>query len=183
LEYHIMDLGRVTGFAIGKNKEGDKDVVLLQVEVSDEFDMQTIELMTNQGQDERPPDDSFVLALDLGDAYKLAIAVDDGIEPDPTIEKGEKEIYSSDSGTRKAKIRLLKTGTTKINGGGVSISRVGDTVSVNLTAIDIQTLAAALLTTGAFTPSGSPPVPGIPVSYPTAGQITTGSPSVEGPND
>ena len=72
----------------------------------------------------------------------------------------------------------LDASSVKINEGSMGAARKGDAVSVNMSGLDIQALAAALLTTAAFLPSGSPPVP---ASTPVAlndGSITGGSSSV-----
>lgn len=66
-----------------------------------------------------------------------------------------------------------------LNSGNVGVARLNDTTQLSLNGIDIQALAAALLTTLAFTPTGSPPIPAtIPVIF-TGGQITSASPTVK----
>jgi hypothetical protein len=108
-------IGRVTGSEIKKNRDGDKKVVLLQVEITDPDDMQTVELMNNAGVNSNPPNDSNVFIVQAGKAFKVAVAVDDGIEPD--AEKGEYEIYSSDGGIKKASAYCKKDGTLVLNLG------------------------------------------------------------------
>ena len=110
-------LALVTGFEIGKNRDGDKDVLLLQAEITDPEDIQTIEAFRGVGHDYNPPIDTRIVFAAAGNAYKIAIALDDGIEPDDTLEEGEQELYSSDDGKRKAKHRFKKDGTHVLNDG------------------------------------------------------------------
>lgn len=75
------------------------------------------------------------------------------------------------------RIQIQPSGNMEIGSGGSPAARQGDSTDLNLSGLDIQVLAASLLTTGAFTPTGSPPVPGIPVTF-TGGSITGGSSEV-----
>lgn len=111
----------VKGFEIGKNRDGDKKVLLLQSEITDPDDIQTIEAFKGVGEDFNVPTNSRIIYVAAGNAYKIAIAFDDGIEPDSSIEEGEKEIYSSDlvgvARQRKAKHRFKKDGSHVFNDG------------------------------------------------------------------
>ena len=109
-----MTTGIVTGYEIGKNKTGTKDVVLLQVRITDKTDIQTVELMNNPGDDSVPALDSRVAILEVGPAWKIGIAVSDNITP--IMQDGEKRIYSQDSGVVKAFVAMLKSGIIEING-------------------------------------------------------------------
>lgn len=109
-------IGRVTGSEIRKNRDGDKKVVLLQVEVTDPDDVQTIELMNKAGVNSNPVDDARVFIAQAGSAFKIALAVDDGIEPDAA--RGDYEIYSSDgNGIKKASARCNADGILVLNFG------------------------------------------------------------------
>jgi hypothetical protein len=114
-------LAKVTSIEIGKNRDGDNKVLLLQAEITDPEDVQTIEAFRGVGEDYNPPSDSRVVYLAAGNAYKIAIAIDDGVEPDPSIEEGERELYSSVAvagvATRKAKHRFKKDGKHVFNDG------------------------------------------------------------------
>ncbi len=111
-----MPIGRITGRKIGKNRDGTKNVLLLQVEITAPEDIQTVELISQDGEDTNPVDNSRVVIIPIGQAYKIAIAVDDGIEPDAAQVPGEKKIYSSDGGAIKAFIQWFKTGAMIISG-------------------------------------------------------------------
>lgn len=106
--------GKVTGREFTTNRDGDVDKIMLQVEISDPDDIQTVELMSQSGEDTNPPDGSRIAILTIGESYKIAIASDDGIVP--TMNPGEKKIYSSDIGIIKAFINFLVDGTLELNG-------------------------------------------------------------------
>lgn len=110
-------LGTIKGKEIGKNRDGDSNVRLLSAEISSSEDVQTVELITNQGEDFNPEDEDVVLVISLTDAYKIGLVIDDQIAPDPSILNGEKEIYSKENGSKKAKIKLNKDGEVILNDG------------------------------------------------------------------
>lgn len=109
-----MITGIITGYEIGKNQNGSKDVVLLQVRITDKDDIQTAELMNNPGDDSIPAVGSRVMILQAGSSWKIAIAASDDITPG--VDAGEKKIYSQENDTIKAFIFLLKSGIIHING-------------------------------------------------------------------
>lgn len=107
--------GTVTGREIVKNRDGLTDRLMLQVEMSDTDDIQTVELYNTHGEDNSPIDGTKVIVIDLGSAFKIAIAADDGIVP--SMQVGEKKIYSLDSGGAiVAFINYLESGIIEING-------------------------------------------------------------------
>lgn len=73
----------------------------------------------------------------------------------------------------------LEAGGIKLNGGTNGVARVTDPVTLTLSPIDLQALAAALLTTGGFLPAGGPPNPGATPLPLTGGKITAGSTTVK----
>lgn len=94
------------------------------------------------------------------------------------LEKGEHQIFSYDAdGNILSSAKCNKNGEFVINDGTKETARKGDTVKLIMSPADVSTLAAALLTTGAFTPSGLPPVPSAGASF-TGGEITTGTDKV-----
>lgn len=96
--------GIVTGHKIGKNNDGDKLVVLLQVQISDETDIQTVELFTQAGDESIPPKGTEVIIVSPTRNRKIAIAESDEIVP--VDGAGNREIYSQSGGAKKARIRL-----------------------------------------------------------------------------
>lgn len=107
-------IGIVTGFEIGKNRNGTKDVLLLQVRITEPDDIQTVEYMSAAGDDSVPPIGSRVTILQAGSAWKIAIASQDSITP--VMGEGERKIYSSKDGAIEAFINWLSTGILELNG-------------------------------------------------------------------
>lgn len=107
-------VGIVTGSETRKNRDSDTDRLLLQVRLSDIDDIQTVEFMSNAGDDTHPPLDSKVLVLSAGEAWKIAVASDDDVVPSMAV--GEKKLYSTSGGSIQAYINLLSDGTIEING-------------------------------------------------------------------
>lgn len=105
--------GRVTGREIKTNMDGQTAKMILQVEITDPEDIQTIELMRQAGEDTNPPNDSRVIILSVG-SYRVAVASDDGIVP--TMGAGEKKLYSTSAGSIAAFLNFLSTGIIEING-------------------------------------------------------------------
>ena len=138
-----MSIGTVKGFKVGKNRDGTKDVVLLTVEIYKD-DIQTVELMTHAGDDTIPPDESKVIVLSVGDAWKIGIATNDGIKS--TMDAGEKQLYSSANDIIKAFIKFKKDGNLEINGKNDNAVRFKELESVvNDIRTDHNALNAAFL--------------------------------------
>lgn len=112
-----MITGTVTGREIKKNRDGDKNVLLLQCSMQENDDVQSIEWNGQPGEMSNPINGSEIIIDDVGESYKIGIACDDGIEP--TTDVGEKKYYSLDSGGAiSAFINLLNTGIIELNGNG-----------------------------------------------------------------
>lgn len=76
------------------------------------------------------------------------------------------------------RIQIEPDGKIEIGSGGSPAARQGDSTDLNFSAVDINTLATALLATTAFIPTGNPPAyPGPPVVF-TGGSVTGGSSEV-----
>lgn len=107
-------IGRVTGREIKANMDSGADKLLLQVEVTEPDDVRTIQLMTQAGEDCNPADDSQVLIVNVTDSFALVIGADDGIVP--SMNAGERKLYSVAAGAIAAHMNLLNTGVIEING-------------------------------------------------------------------
>jgi hypothetical protein len=107
-----MQIGRVTGVEIGPNRDGEGNVRLLTVEITDPDDVQTVEQFRIPGDDSAPPIDSTVLVERVGEAWAIGVGFDDNVEPD--ADPGEKILYSSQGGTIKAKVHLFTDGKIRI---------------------------------------------------------------------
>jgi hypothetical protein len=104
-----MKIGRVISSELAANRDGEGKVLLLTVEVAEEDDLQTVELFRQPGDECRPDADATVLIADLGAAWRVAVAADDGIEPE--AQAGERGIYASEGGVKKSQVMCRKDGT------------------------------------------------------------------------
>jgi hypothetical protein len=116
-----VKIGTVTGSEIRKNRDGQQNVVVLQVTMNDADDVQSVELMPTPGKDYRPRPGAKVFIMDSGAAYKIAITGRDEIEPSAAV--GEQKIYSLDSaGLVAAIIHWMEDGQLVLNmGGGTAV--------------------------------------------------------------
>lgn len=108
-------IGIVTGRRIGKNRDGDKDVLILQVELISGEDTRSIEIFSSS--DFNPANGTRVYICNVSDSYQVAVATSDGLTPE--CEAGEREFYSTDSPvtTKKARFKLNKDGEIILNQG------------------------------------------------------------------
>jgi phage gp45-like len=100
-----VTVGTVVGREIVENRDGVDPVLLLQVELSEEEDIQSVEWMNNAGDDYNPPDGATVTVVSAGSGWKIAVSSSDGQTPE--VNPGEHEIYSLDE-TGEAKAAKLK---------------------------------------------------------------------------
>lgn len=108
-------IGIVRGGRTGQNRDSDHDVLLLQVQMSDDdSDIQTVEFFPGAGEDANPADGSRVEVVRVADGYKIVVAVADGITP--SMKAGEKKIYSLSAGAIAAFVNFLDTGVLELNG-------------------------------------------------------------------
>jgi phage gp45-like len=129
-------IGIVTGHEVGKNLDGDKDVVLLQVQITEDEDTQTVELFSATGDDYIPPVGSDVIIAEIRPDWKVGIASKDNITS--SVNTGERKLYSQSGDIIKAFINLLTTGIIELNGNS--------DFAVRFNALDtaIQTFITAL---------------------------------------
>lgn len=112
-------------------------------------------------------------AHDLSDGFALV-----GINPSTRILNIDGALVRIVGPGGSDNISISDSGEINIGTGGNSAARKGDSTQLSLTPADVVALASSLLATGAFTPSGSGPVP--PPTGPTftGGEITGGSTEV-----
>lgn len=110
-----IQTGIVKGRQVAKNRDSDRDVLLLQVELSDPDDVQTVEFMQGAGDQYSPENGSKVLVISNGAAYKIAIAVDDLTLI--TIEVGERAIRAVSGGVAKSSVLCKVDGNLVFNEG------------------------------------------------------------------
>jgi hypothetical protein len=113
----MVKTGTITGRDVAKNRDGENDRLMLQVQLSNSDDIQTVEYVSLPGQDANPKNGTKVFIIEVGPSYKIAIGADDGITPG--MDTGEQRFYSvNDAGAIQAFINMLKTGIIEINGNG-----------------------------------------------------------------
>jgi phage gp45-like len=111
----MTQLGTVTGQEIKTNRNGEIDVRLLQVQFSNDRDIQTVQHFNPSGEDSGPINGDEVIVFDLGPAFKVAVSTQDALAA--VVGAGEKKLYSRDSaGAIKAFINLLANGNVQVNG-------------------------------------------------------------------
>lgn len=155
-----MRIGRVISSEVGKNRDGDGDVLLLTVEISEPGDEQTVEYMQAAGEDFNPPEDTTVIVADLGEAWKIALGADDGITPESL--PGEKEIYALLAGVKKGRLKCNLDGTVQAGVTGLGFVAMATKVLSELNAI--RTAFDAHIHTHPMGPTGVPVTPMGPAS-------------------
>lgn len=111
----MIQTGIVTGSKYEKNRDGSRDVLMLQVRLTSVDDVQTVEFMQGAGDAYRPPNKSKVLVIDNGAAYKIAVSVDDMTAL--ALEIGERAISSVVDGVVKAQVLCKTDGDLVLNNG------------------------------------------------------------------
>ena len=127
----------MTGQEIRENRDGAADVLFLQVRMSNDSDIQTVQYMPMSGDDSPPQNGDLVVILGIGTAFQVAIGLQDSVPP--SMPSGEKKVYSRDSGgSIAAFINYLASGDLELNGNA-------DT-AVKFAALDtqLQTLVTAI---------------------------------------
>lgn len=127
-------IGIIKGRRIGKNRDGDKNVLLLQVEIIENEDARTIEIFSSA--DFNPANGTRVYICDVTDSYQIAVATSDGLAPE--VEPGEIEIYSTDNPVTAKQARIY------LNTDGEIILNQGTKSSVNF--VDLNTQLQLLVT-------------------------------------
>lgn len=113
-----VHLGTIVGSSIETNMDGENDTRMLSVEMSSAEDVQGIELIQQNGEQSNPLDDATVVILEITKAWKVAVAVKDLVEPDSSLDRGEKKIYALDSSNNiQASIIFKNDGTLIMNEG------------------------------------------------------------------
>jgi len=167
-------IGKVIGSAVDVNRDSDGNVLLLTVEITEGDDLQEIELFRHSGVDYNPPAGSIVVIQTLSDAFKVGVAVDDGIEPE--ADEGEYEIYSSEGGSKKARVKCDADGNVVHNEGSRLVARKDDPVISNMTSDPVfwtwLAMAATVLSKMGVT---------APIPTSLTGKISEGSPTVKVP--
>ena len=142
-----MAIGIIRGRSIGRSLDGDKDRVILQVELMpDDEDIRLVELFTQSGDDTSPASGCRVNVVPITDNYDIAVGVSDGLTPE--VDPGEREIYSTDDPVtaKQARIKLDKTGNIIFNQGtGTSVEYLALDTALQLLVGAINTALSTKL--------------------------------------
>lgn len=150
-------IGIVTGRTTAKNRNVGQPVRLLQVQLTDRRDIQTVQLVAQAGEECSPPNGSLVVVGNSGQARKWAVGTDDGITP--VMGVGGKRIYSIDPATHAviADIKLKPDGTIVLEGpeatvimdpdGTITVINPGAEVGINPAGDIAATCRSLVLTT------------------------------------
>lgn len=110
----MTQIGTVTGQEIKKNRDGSIAVRLLQVQISNESDVHTVQYMNPAGEDSAPINGDKVEIHSIGPAFKFALAVEDQNNA-ASMPSGEKNLYArDDNGAIKIALRLRKDGKISV---------------------------------------------------------------------
>lgn len=113
-----VHLGTVVGSEIKENIDGENTTRILSTELSAAEDVQSIEHIDQNGEQTNPLNDATLVILEISRTWKIAVAVKDLVEPDDTLERGEKKIYALDSDNNVvAWIYLRGDGSIRLDNG------------------------------------------------------------------
>jgi len=127
----MMKLGRIISSEITENRDGEKKVLLLQAEITGPEDIKTVEYIQAAFVDARPPAGVSIFIDDLGAAWMVAPAADDGIEPESP--EGQIEFYAINPAT----LARVASTRTKLKTSG--------TVEIGVSSLDFVALAQKVL--------------------------------------
>ena len=136
----MTQIGTVTGQEIKKNRDGSIAVHLLQVQISNESDVQTVQYMNPAGEDSVPINGDKVQIFSIGSAFRFAVAVEDQ-DNAASVAAGGKRLFSRDpdTGAVKAFIDFLTGGDLQLNGSADFAVAFTD-LQTKLTALENQLL-------------------------------------------
>jgi phage gp45-like len=143
--------GIIKGYEIKKNRDGLKNVLMLQCEISGPDDVQSIQYMSAAGDNQIPPIGSLVYILSAGRSWKIAISSLEDNDFDSSLSEGERQIKMP-SGSY---VRLNNDGTIELNGNSnnaVTYAALNAGLQAMLTAINAN---LALKLDGAGAPGTS----------------------------
>lgn len=107
--------GDIISSFTAKNQDSTDDRWLLQTQLTEAGDVQTVEKYQHSGFASRPPETSKVIIERLSDTYLVSVAEYDGVLNDD-LNAGDTRVYSVSSGAVSAFINYLAGGNVEING-------------------------------------------------------------------
>lgn len=142
----MTQIGTITGQETKKNRDGSIAARLLQVQISNESDVQTVQYMNQAGEDSAPINGDLVQIFSIGPAFKFAVAVEDQNNA-ASVNAGGKRLFSRDpdTGAVKAFIDFLTGGDLQLNGSSdtaVRFAALNTALQTMLTALNADIVAA-----------------------------------------
>lgn len=170
-----LRVGIVTGRETAVNREaGGPPVRLLQVQITDHNDVQTVQLVGQAGEEVNPPNGTLVLLLPGGQAFKLSAGTSDWVVP--IMDVGGKRIYAVDpTGGVICDLQLKPDGSIVLAGPEASLSMLPDG------AVEVTNGAASFT----MSPAGEFTFTGTAANFecPVSSTVSVTAPSVVGTTD
>lgn len=157
----LLEVAKFILASSGNFLDDDLTTRNIQVQLTQETDIQEIQQWRLSGFDSNPSPEVKGLIVDLGDGYKISIAEKDGLT-DSGLNPGERKIYSDLAGTEMAALVLKNTGQVSL---GTSTAELLTILDDTLT--DVITALEFVRDTMTFTNGGGPTGP------PTNGAVLT----------
>lgn len=111
----FAQIGVVTGYEYTQNREGEQTVTMLQVSLSEEDDVQSVELYQPVGRNGPPTIDSAVIVISIAEGFKIAIGINDGLDVSE-LSEGDILAYSQDQdGVRRTEVKQENDGTLTLS--------------------------------------------------------------------
>jgi hypothetical protein len=129
-----MRIGRVLSSEIEKNRDGETNVIMIRCEISDENDIQDVELFRQPGIDARPTEDTTLLLDDVGESWQVAMSADDNIEP--SVEPGEIAIYAAENGAKTAQVKCKLDGTIEAGLADLKLVAIAEKVDAFIDKVE-----------------------------------------------
>lgn len=114
---HALEPCTINSSSIGINADDDETTQLLECQLLEDNDVQTIEELHIPNFQYNPPLLSRAFFSAAWEELKVLVGINDRIQK-YQLSPGEFVLYSSDSGTMKAKIVGLLSGNLQLNGSG-----------------------------------------------------------------
>lgn len=147
----MVNVGSVQDAAVEINRDAERPTRLLTTELTSPADVQTVELYGSPGEDTNPAPGTRIVVVAAGEAWKIAVAAQDQIEP--TSEPGDKRLYSTgaDGVAVQAEIMLYNDGRIEISNSNSSVRLDSDGAVDVEAASDLTINAPNVIITGNLT--------------------------------
>jgi len=138
----------VAGAAVGSVSSAGAKALKIPVQMAETEDVRVYDLLTSSGEDTNPSIGDTVFFLESGAARKSVVATRDQIPP--TVQPGEKEIYSHTATAKLARHKFKANGKhfIAVQGGSDLGTQLGNLLSALVSLDTALTALASSLATG-----------------------------------